>query len=280
MKLSHVISAVYFQRWAITEAGWMDVHQIVQKHLGSEAKLEFKSRLNADGSPDEATDYFGNQLQQYELLENGVAIIPIKGTLLHHATLMEKQCGAVSYDDIKRDINRAMDEGAQKIVLDMDTPGGMCMGCAETAKVVARAAEFIRVEAVTDSLICSGGMWIASQADAIYATQTAEVGSIGVITAFMDQSKRYEMAGVKPVIFTSGDLKGTGFPGTSLSEAQTEHIKKDVANYFSMFRTAVLDKRPLVEDDSMRGQAFTGDQALDRGLIDEVIEDVEERFEL
>ena len=278
MKLSRIIQAVYFSRWAITEPGWFAVHEIVRKH-SDESAVKFDAKMNPDGTWDETTDIFGQPIQQYELTDAGVAIVPIKGTLLHHAGLLEKQCGACSYDDVRAGINRALDDRANKIVLDMDTPGGMCMGCAETAKLIARAAEFTRVEAVTDGLICSAGMWMASQAHAIYCTQTAEVGSIGVITAFLDQSKRYEMAGVKPVLFTSGDLKGTGYPGTSLSETQADNIKKDVAHYFGMFREAVLATRPLIEDDSMRGQSFAGDQALSRGLVDEIIDDVEERFE-
>jgi signal peptide peptidase SppA len=269
MKFTHVNQAVYFSRWAITEPGWYAVHEIVQKHQGEAITL----------SVSENVDMFGNPLPEYELTDEGVAIIPIKGTLIHHASLLEKQCGACSYDDIKRDVSRAINEGAQKIVLDIDSPGGMCMGCAETSRVIARATEFCRVEAVTDSLMCSGGYWLGSQADAIYVTQTAEVGSIGVITAFMDQSERYKMAGVKPVVFTSGDLKGAGFPGTSLSEAQAENIKKDVAHYFGMFKEAVLKNR-LVEDDSMRGQSFTGDQAYERGLVDKIVEDIEECYSL
>jgi capsid assembly protease len=286
MKLSHVIQAVYFSRWAITEPGWFDVHNVVQPHLGNGEILKFEAKRKPDGTWDESTDYFGNPRQQYELHEfetsNGfstVAVVPVKGVLLHHGDILDEQCGACSYDSVKRDVNRALDEGASKIVLDMNTPGGMCMGCAETARVIAKAAEFVRVEAVTDGLMCSGGYWLASAAHAIYTTQTAGVGSIGVITAFMDQSKRYEMAGVKPVLFTSGNLKGTGYPGTSLSEAQAEHITKDVLHYFGMFKESVLENHPLIEDDSMRGQSFSGDQALEHGLIDGLVEDIEERLE-
>jgi ClpP class serine protease len=240
MKLSHVIDAVYFKRWVITESGWLVVHERVQPHIAG-AAIQFEAKRLPDGTWDETTDFFGSPLQQYSFDEdNGVAIIPIKGTLLHHASLMDKQCGACSYDDIRRDVNRALDDRAEKIILDIDSPGGMCMGCAETARVISRAADFVRVEAVTDGLMCSGGYWLASAAHAIYATQTSEVGSIGVITAFLDQSKRYEMAGVKPVLFKSGDLKGTGYPGTSLSESQAENIQKDVAHYFGMFKSAFL----------------------------------------
>jgi ClpP class serine protease len=174
---------------------------------------------------------------------------------------------------------RALDEGATKIVLDMDSPGGMCMGLEEAARAVEKARDFVRVEAVSDSLICSACYRLAIEADAIYTTQTAEVGSIGVISSFLDQSERYKMAGVKPVLFTSGDLKGTGFPGTSLSEAQADNIKQEVAYYFSLFQGAVRNRR-MVEDDSMRGQVFSGDIAEQRGLIDYVIDDIGERFEL
>jgi ClpP class serine protease len=52
-----------------------------------------------------------------------------------------------------------------------------------------------------------------------------------------------------------------------------------VAHYFGMFKSAVLENHPLIEDDSMRGQSFSGDQALERGLVDGLIDDIEERLE-
>lgn len=273
MKFAHVIQAVYFQPWSITQAGWRAVHEIVQRHLHNP-----NEKFNGDGSIDETTDIYGQPIPQYELTEEGVAIIPVVGTLIHHASLIEKQCGAWSYDDIKRDVKRAIEEHAEKIVLHVDSPGGMSMGSHECAKVVEWAKDFARVEAVTDGLMCSAAYDLCCGAHGIYATQTAQIGSIGSMIAWLDESVRFQMEGYKVELFKSGTLKGMGTPGTTLSDEHRQHLQGIVLKSAGMFKERVINNRGPVSESAMQGQGLYADDAQRENLIDGIVDEVEDRF--
>jgi ClpP class serine protease len=273
MKLSHVIQAVYFSPWNITREGWQSVDAIVRPHF-ADAVL----KLPAKSEDDEETDFFGNPLPKMEI-RDGVAIIPIQGTLIHKATLMEKQCGAVSYQDIKANVTEAIDAGVSKIVLNVDSPGGMSMGASNTGKFIEQMADYCRIEAVTDGMMCSAAYEVCAAAHRISATSTAQVGSIGTFIAWMDESVRYQMAGVKMDVIASGPLKGAGVSGTSLSPEQRAEFQRQVDKFAGMFKAHVLANR-LVEESSMQGQSFIGSDAEDAGLVDGIVDDIEECFEI
>ncbi len=269
MKFQNIIQEVYFGSWAITREGWGAVHAIVKSKLDGSVQMP-----KADADPD--MDMMGNQIPKMEVTDDGVAIVPICGTLIHHASLLEKMCGACSYDDIKRDLDAAMGvRDLQKIVLSISSPGGMCMGCQEIATKVANIRNVgIRIEAITDTQICSAAYHIAAACDKISCTPSAVVGSIGVISPFLDQSLRYEMQGVKLELITSGPLKGTGWPGTSLTDDQRAYLQGTVDKYAGMFKDHVQKYRPI-DDESMQGQYFIGSSALDAGLVDAIVEDMQ-----
>ncbi len=271
MKLQHVVQEVYFGVWAITREGWGAINAIVKSKLDDSIELP-----KADSDPD--TDIWGNALEKFELIESdfgNVAVIPVAGTLIHHASLLEKQCGACSYDDIQRDLMTASKvPNLEKAVLKISSPGGMCMGNQETASMISRMREGgMRIEAVTDSDMCSAAYNLAAGCNSIACTPTAQVGSIGVLAPFLDQSMRFEMQGLKMDMITSGPLKGTGWPGTSLTEEQRAYMQGTVDKYAGMFKDHVRSYRP-VREDAMQGQVFIGSSAMDAGLVDRIVESI------
>jgi protease-4 len=127
------------------------------------------------------------------------------------------------------------------------------------------------VFAYADGQMCSAAYWLASQSSAIYAWEEATVGSIGVYSAFLDQSRAMEMAGIKPMIFKSGEHKAMGFPGTSLTEKERAMIQARVDEIGVAFRSSVNSGRAReIADDVMQGQSFTAQEAVKNGLVDSV----------
>jgi ClpP class serine protease len=277
MKLQRVFQSFYFEPWSISPQGWQAVHAVLKPHLdGSFDPAKIQARRHPDGTYDETTDYWGNPMPKLEL-NDGIAVVPVIGTLLHHADLLDKQCGACSYDDIKRDIRTALDVGGlRKIVLHINSPGGMSLGNDECAAVVAEAAQWVRVEAITDAQMCSAAYAIAAPATAIYCTPTAMVGCIGCYLAWLDQKVRYEMAGVSVKLFTDGKYKGAGTTGTELTKVQEDYFQSLVDKYGGMFKSIVRSNRP-VDEEAMQGQVFIGDDGLRAGIVDRVMLDVMQR---
>ncbi len=270
MHFQRIIEAVYFQPWNITMNGWRAIHAIVKPHLALPyLTTKPDSEFPDFDSPDK--DLYGNPFPQMDISPAGVATIPIIGPLIHHASLIEKKCGASSYDDIRANVKAAMfSEDVRKIRFEVDSPGGMCMGCSETAALIDEAALWTPCEAVTDSLMCSAAYDLVAGCQKISCTPTAVVGSIGSILPWLDETVRYEMEGLRVEVFASGPLKGTGVEGTSLTPAQRDYLQSHVDKYAALFKDHVRSRRPVSEE-TMQGQAFIGSDALAAGLVDAIV---------
>jgi ClpP class serine protease len=109
--------------------------------------------------------------------------------------------------------------------------------------------------------MASAAYWIASQARAIYATPSAQVGSIGVVQAVVDDSVALDKEGIKVEVFSVGKYKAMGAPGNPLTNDQRELIQSNLAEIAGEFHAAVLAKGRAIPPDAMEGQTFSGRQA-------------------
>jgi ClpP class serine protease len=117
------------------------------------------------------------------------------------------------------------------------------------------------VYAFTSGLMCSAAYWIASQARAIYATPSAQVGSIGVVQAVIDNTAALDKAGLRVEVFSVGKYKAMGAPGTPLTDDQRELIQSNLAEIAKEFHDAVLSRGRAIPAEAMEGQTFSGKQA-------------------
>lgn len=274
MRFQHVIEAVYTQPWAITPAGWRAVHGIVRPHING--KLPETPRAEAD------TDIFGDPIPSMEINPRGTAIIPIQGTLIQHAGVLEKMCGACSYDDIVRDITLAREtNGVKRILFDIASPGGMAVGNQEVCDLVNETREDgVECHAFADSQICSAAFNIAAGCNGIYITSSCFAGSIGCLMAILDESEAFAEAGLKVEMFASGKYKGAGTEGTALTEEQREYFQGLSDAFADMFKNNVRANRSGIPEESMEGQVFVGQQGIDAGVVDELVTDIEEVLEM
>ena len=134
-------------------------------------------------------------------------------------------------------------------------------GTPELAAAVASLNERKPVYAFSSGLMASAAYWIASQARAIYATPSAQVGSIGVVQAFLDQSAALESAGLKVEVFSVGKYKAMGAPGSRLTDDQRELIQSNLEDIAADFHAAVLARGRSIPAEAMEGQTFSGRQA-------------------
>jgi protease-4 len=180
--------------------------------------------------------------------------------------------GVTSIDVFQRLVKiAAEDDQVSAIVLTIDSPGGVAMGTPEAAESVRRASTVKPVLAYVDGLCCSAAYWIASQAHAIYAMPSAEVGSIGAYMAVMDVTRAAEMEGIRVEMFKSGKHKGMGYPGTSLTDEQRDMLRAQVMDIAGKFKASVRAGREQdIDDDAMQGQSFSVEAGLKLGLIDQV----------
>lgn len=204
-----------------------------------------------------------------------VAVVPIYGILAKNASWMEQVCYGIT--DING-IAHAIDQAARAkdiktLVLDLATPGGQVTGIREMGAQI-RAVTQQRgktVYAFTDERCCSAGYWLASQADEIYGTPSATIGSIGTYLAWLDESVKMQLEGVRLEFFGAGKHKGMGLPGKPLSQEDRALLQDRVMEINDWFTRAVTAARPRISDETMQGQVFSGEQSVGAHLVDGLV---------
>ncbi|MBU3665274.1 MAG: hypothetical protein FGM15_05275 [Chthoniobacterales bacterium] len=197
-------------------------------------------------------------------VEGGIGTVLLRGPMMRNPDVIDQLVfGATDTEEVMAAVNEAAErEDVQAIVLDIDSPGGSVNGTPELAAAVAAASKAKTVYAFSAGQMCSAAYWVASQCDAVYATPSARVGSIGVILPVVDSSEAFAKAGLKMEVFAAGKFKSAGTPGTSLTEEQKDWLQSEVEEIAADFRTAVLYRGRKIPDEAMEGQTFSGRRAM------------------
>lgn len=119
------------------------------------------------------------------MVRGDTAHLPISGPIFPKANLFTQISGATSIDTIARDFQTAMDDDSiERLILDIDSPGGAVTGINEMAEMIYAARGQKPVTAYVGGTGASAAYWLASAASNMVIDATARVGSIGVVTAY------------------------------------------------------------------------------------------------
>lgn len=203
----------------------------------------------------------------------GVARIPISGVLVPKASAFGDISGGTSAETIRDQLNQAVaSPQVGSIILDVDSPGGMVDGIPELAADIRAARKEKPVVAVANTEAMSAAYWLASQADRFFASPSARVGSIGVLSTHEDRSVQADNAGVKTTIIHAGKFKAEGSPFSPLSDDAKAHLQSLVDSMYGMFLKDVALGRDVkttaVEANFGQGRFFDAPSAMERGMID------------
>jgi len=205
-------------------------------------------------------------------IAGNVGVISVKGGLTNENSYWNQYFDLISYDEVRQAAMDAVEAGVGSVLFDMDTPGGRVSGMADCANFI--SAMNIPTIAFTSGSMCSAGYFLGCQASEVYADSFAEVGSVGVLIKFYDQSKYLSDLGIKPIRFRSGKLKAVGDGDFSLSAKEKAYIQDKVANLAGKFFQVVSDARGLTlpmmkKAEIITGRTFIGDEAVKVQLVDE-----------
>jgi len=207
----------------------------------------------------------------YELTPDGIAIIPIEGTLVHKSYGLDALSGMQAYVDLQNEIEDASTDPAVKgILLDVDSPGGEVAGVFELADTIYAARSAKPIFAVANADAFSGAYLLASAAQRIYAGQSSGLGSIGVIVTHLDVSGNDEKLGFKYTILHAGARKADFNPHTPLTEEARAAIEAELSRTYGMLVKAVARNRGLAEAAIRDTEAarYFGDGAIQVRLAD------------
>ncbi|SHF18313.1 protease-4 [Marinomonas polaris DSM 16579] len=160
------------------------------------------------------------------------------------------------------------------VVIEMNSPGGSPVHSGIIYDAIhAKEQNYpdIPVLVVVEDMAASGGYYIASAANEIYADKASLVGSIGVISSGFDASNLLEKIGVERRTFTAGRNKAFLDPFAPMTEEAKVKWQAVLDETHQQFINAVKEGRGdrlVITDDVFSGMVFTGSQAIKIGLID------------
>lgn len=255
--------------WLITPDGLSVVLGIIQDRMnnGKLSDEELEARLASTG--------FGDRADTSNVV-NGVGIVPLMGPIFGKANLMTQLSGATSLEAFRTEFRDMMaNDMVHTILLQVDSPGGTSDMVQEVADEIRAARDTKPIHAIADSMCGSAALWIASQANQLYATPSGSVGSFGAYTVHEDHSVADANAGVKFTYISAGKFKTEGNPHEPLSQEGKNYRQEVINELYSDFGNGLAAGRGKsigeIEATYGDGRMLSAKKALDAGMIDGVM---------
>jgi protease IV len=176
--------------------------------------------------------------------------------------------------DAMEDIVRFKEDDSIKgVILRINSPGGSAGPAQEIFREVRKLREKKKVYVSMGSVCASGGYYIASAADRIYANPASITGSIGVImeqTVIEDLLKKI---GVQTNTLKAGEFKDVGSPFRKMRPEEREYLDRIIKNIHEQFISDVAEGRGMSLEATRKlsdGKIFTGLQAREIKLADRI----------
>jgi protease-4 len=230
-------------------------------------------------------DLFSDELEEVVLQEEDglfvsdrVLLVDVSGIIAPQSASGLFREATCSPDYIKAVLNRArQDPRIKALLLRIDSPGG---GVSATDMVTHEIKAFaeatgLPVYAHVMGVGASGGYYVATAADRIYAEPTAVTGSIGVVMMLPKLKGMAEKVGYEQVVIKSGEMKDIGNALRDMSDEEKKVFEDLVMSMYDRFLDTIMAGRPKLESrDQLRsiadGRIYTADQAAELDLVDGV----------
>jgi protease-4 len=182
--------------------------------------------------------------------------------------------GNVGSENIRKAFRMASrDDNVKAIVLRIDSPGGSALASEVMWQAVNAAAQDKPVIVSVGSMAASGGYYLASASDYIFADPSAIVGSIGVVGGKFVLKDLFDKLGITTETFSRGKNSGLFSMNTEWTDRQRRMVTNWMKQTYDQFTERVMTNRKdkIKDIDQVaRGRIFLARQAKEIGLIDEI----------
>lgn len=256
-KLGRAFITAIDSDWAITEEGY-------RKALAIAGRIKLDSAVETANS--ERLEY--TRTASYR---DGVAIIPIEGMIFRYADFFTYYCGGCTVENLAKDFRTALDDPkVHAILFEINSPGGEVTGVSELADMIYAARSKKPMTARVGGLMCSAALWLGTAAGDVVIDDTARVGSIGVMTAYLDDRKQMEMFGLEEIEFIASqsplkNAKPWTDEGRKRIQARIDALCLVFGEKVALHRDVAIE---TVWKEFGQGDVFVGQDAIDAGLAD------------
>lgn len=216
--------------------------------------------------------YLDKNFIEYDKSKNIIYILPLEGEIADSEVDIFDQIFINSNIVVNELEKLEKNEKVKGIVLRINSPGGSAL----TSDIINQKIKEVRkkkpIYISMSGVAASGGYYIASNADKIFADENTITGSIGVVSILPNFSQLLDKVGVKSEKIYKGKFADI-YSSDELTEEKYNKILKSNLKVYDDFLKEVSVGRKINRKDLERiaqGRVWTGKEALDIGLIDEI----------
>jgi len=269
--LPHLATRLFNVPLAITPGKIELIMSVLADRFGLANLVRADGTSQALGDPwDVGTPARDDVLEVYD----GIACIPVHGTLVQKLGTLHPYSGMMGYDSIRAQVGWALAEPKVRgIILDCDSPGGEVSGCFDLVDEIFAARGTKPIWSVLSEHAYSACYAIASAADKVVVPRTGGTGSVGVICACVDLSRALDAAGVSVELITYGKHKADGNEYSKLSKDARARFQADVDRMGELFVETTARNRKMSPDSVRATEALTymGAAGVEVGFADAVM---------
>jgi serine protease SohB len=159
-----------------------------------------------------------------------------------------------------------------RVIVDASSPGGTVTGYGLmfTEMERLRSESGLYITGVADDVAASGGMLQLLPSHEIVMPPYAMVGSIGVVTEFLNFHGLLKQLGIQPIELTAGEFKRTVTPFGDPTQEKRDHYTEQLKTIHRQFINSVTRYRSVDPDKVCNGDHWTAQEAIDKklGLVD------------
>ena len=202
-----------------------------------------------------------------------VSVLRLSGVIASGGGALRKN---LNYETLEPVIKKAFaDKKQDAVILCINSPGGSPVQSALIGQRIRQLADKNNtpVIAFCEDVAASGGYWLASCADEIYADEASIIGSIGVISAGFGFTQAIAKLGVERRVYTSGESKSMLDPFKNENPKDVKRLRAlqtEIHEHFIAHVKSRRGERLNEEEPLFTGSFWTGTRAKQLGLIDEI----------
>ena len=168
-----------------------------------------------------------------------IGVVELEGVILDPSTVVQQ---VKKFGD---------DDSIKAIILHVNSPGGGVAASEEIYREVKRVRDEKkkRIVASIETVGASGAYYVSSATNKIYADNGSVVGSIGVISEWVNYGELMRWAHLKPEVLTVGEYKSTGDPSRDMTPKERAYLQSLIDNMYGQFVKAVADGRHAKVED-------------------------------
>ena len=248
-----------------------EIRNYMIEKFGSEEDYEWPEGITGREYLSTIEDEDVSKKQQRAQEKNKIAVIHVEGAIV---------TGGIDFNTagsggIVKNINKARDDESVKgIILRVNSPGGDVYASSMITNALEEFQSTGRpVYTSMGDIAASGGVWVTTTSEEIWAEDTTLTGSIGVYSIIPDVSPLENWAGINydGVSMTkAGDIYDLS---RGMNEELNKQFRENTENFYREFVTKVADNREMEYSEVLKfagGRIWRGDTALELGLVDKL----------